>query len=204
MRKEKYWQPYDRKQHRFHLSIKWKMVLIICSLVISMLLLMGLFINKVYSDTLEDQLGKRALYVAKTVALIPAIRDAFAADDPAAIIQPIVEPIRQATDAEFIVLEDTESIRYSHPLEERLGKKMVGGDNDLALIHGQAYVSKAVGSLGPSLQGKVPILSEDGEIIGIVSVGFLMEDIDSIITNHSQEIWAAVIFFMCLGGVWER
>lgn len=175
------------------------MILVICSLVVSMFLLIGIFINKLISDTLEDQIGKRALNVAKSVALMPSIRDAFDEEDPAFIIQPVVEPIRIATEAEFIVVGNKDSIRYSHPLPERLGKKMVGGDNDLALIDGESYVSKAVGSLGPSLRRKVPIFSEDGEVIGLVSVGFLVEHIDTIVGNYEKEIWLTVIFFISFG-----
>ncbi len=38
---------------------------------------------------------------------------------------------------------------------------MVGGDNKGVLLEGKSYVSKATGSLGPSLRGKVPIRNQE-------------------------------------------
>ncbi len=163
------------------------------------MLIVGILINRTVADILEDQIGKRALSVAYSVALMPEIRDAFYSEEPALIIQSIIEPMRVATGAEFIVIGNTDSVRYSHPLQERIGKTMVGGDNDRALNDGEFYVSKAVGSLGPSLRGKGPILSDDGEIIGIVSVGFLIDDIETIIGNYEKELWLFVFMFIAAG-----
>lgn len=151
------------------------------------------------SDTLEDQIGKRALNVAKSVSLIPEIRKAFEHDDPASIIQQIVEPIRLETGAEFIVVGNMDSIRYSHSIPDRLGQKMVGGDNDRALLNGESYVSKAVGSLGPSLRGKSPVFSEEGEVIGLVSVGFLIDHIETTIGKYETELWVIVMVFIGIG-----
>ena len=56
--------------------------------------------------------------------------------------------------------------RIVHPDSDKLGKPMVGGDSKAAL-RGERYVSIAKGSLGESIRGKVPVLSESGEIIGL-------------------------------------
>jgi sensor histidine kinase regulating citrate/malate metabolism len=190
---------YMKWWSKINFGLKSRMILVICSLVIGMLLCIGILANHFISETLEDQIGKRALGVARTVALIPELREAFKTEDPASIIQPIVEPIREATGAEFIVVGNIESVRYSHPLPDRLGKRMVGDDNERALLHAESYVSKATGSLGPSLRGKVPILDEGGKVIGLVSVGFLIDHIETIIGKYENEIWVIVTIFMSLG-----
>lgn len=185
----------------FRMGLKAKLIITIIFLLSAMLLTMGIVTNRMVSDILEEQISKRALSVAKSVALMPQIRDAFAHHDPASIIQPIVEPMRLATGAEFIVIGNTETVRYSHPVPERIGQKMVGGDNDQALIDGEFYASKAIGTLGPSLRGKGPILSDTGEIIGIVSVGFLIDDIETIIGKYEKELWLLVVFFIGIGAL---
>ncbi|OEE74398.1 histidine kinase [Vibrio genomosp. F6 str. FF-238] len=48
-------------------------------------------------------------------------------------------------------------------------------DNARALIHGEAYVSIAQGSLGRSVRGKAAIFNRDGDVIGVVSVGYLLD-----------------------------
>ena len=52
---------------------------------------------------------------------------------------------------------------------------MKGGDNDRALIEGKKYVSFAQGSLGYSVRGKAAVFDSDGNIIGVVSVGYLID-----------------------------
>src|SRR5699024_12198451 len=104
------------------------------------------------SATKEYQIGKRALGVAKSVANTPEIREAFELENPARVIQQIVQPIQEATDAEFIVVGNEEGIRYSHPDPDRLGEKMVGGDNDRALNKGESYIAKSTGSLAQSIR----------------------------------------------------
>jgi two-component system CitB family sensor kinase len=156
------------------------------------------------SETIETQLGKRATHVAKTVATTPEIVEAFQTDKPWLIIQPIVERIRLETDAEFIVVGNIQGVRYSHPIPARIGKEMVGGDNERALVFGETYTSKAVGSLGPSLRGKTPIRDTSGKIIGIVSVGFLLDDIDLLVHSYGMPIlWIALsaIFIGIMGSL---
>lgn len=170
------------------ITLKIKMILLISVLIIGVITVLGFFIHYFISDTLEKQMGERAQSVAESVAQIPELREAFKLEDPSAFIQSIVTPIQEATGAEFIVIGNQEEIRYTHPEVEKIGKKMIGEDNERALRYGESYVSKATGSLGNSLRAKVPIIL-DGEIVGVASVGFLVDDIQSIIRNYSKELW---------------
>lgn len=147
---------------------------------------------------MEDQVGKRALSVAESVANMPEIQDAFQLDNPSSTIQDIVQPIQKDTGAEFIVVGNQEGIRYSHPDPEKLGKHMVGGDNKRAL-HGKSYISKRTGSLGLSIRGKTPIYGQDGEVAGLVSVGFLSEDVKGMIKRQSTSVWLTLAGILLLG-----
>jgi two-component system CitB family sensor kinase len=159
------------------LKLQTKLILLIGSLLLLILAAFGLTIESMHTDTVKKQIGTRALDLAETVALLPEIRRAFQTDNPSATIQPLVESIRQVADAEFIVVGNREGVRYSHPQPEQIGKSMVGGDNE-PVLEGASIISEAVGSLGPSLRGKAPIYDEDGRLIGIVSVGFLLRDVE--------------------------
>ncbi len=181
----------------FNLNIK--MIILISFLITCILLLLGLFLNSFITNTIEDQIGKRALSVATSVANMDGIIEAFEADDPAIRIQEIVQPIRQSTNAEYIVVGNTEGTRYSHPLEDRIGQKMVGGDNERALIHGESYITKQTGSLGLAVRGKVPIKNHNGDIIGVVSVGFLSKNIEAIINDEKLTIWLVITSVFLLG-----
>src|SRR5699024_176534 len=180
----------------------------ILTLIIALILCITMLLTAIFSylqlKETESEMGTRALHVATTISLMPSIKQAFNEEHPEDTIQPIAEEIREFVGAEFIVVGNTESIRYAHPDSKKLRKKMVGGDNDKALIDGKFYTSKAKGSLGPSLRGKAPIIDDQGDIIGIVSVGFLVEDIQSIILNKVLKISgisAIVLILGILGGI---
>ncbi|MCZ8518589.1 MULTISPECIES: ATP-binding protein [Paenibacillus] len=178
------------------MRLQSKLILVICSVLALVTVSLGGIFYYLITSSLEEQIGTRALKVAETAAAIPEIREAFSLPDPSSVIQPIAESIRTRTGAEYIVIGSREGIRYSHPLPERIGKEMVGGDNG-PVLEGRSIVSRAVGSLGPALRGKTPILGPDGEVIGIVSVGFLTEDIDRITEGYRLKIvWMALAFLL--------
>ncbi|MCQ6267544.1 sensor histidine kinase [Fictibacillus sp. WQ 8-8] len=160
------------------------LVLLLGALLI--LLLTGYFSYK-ESKQIEENKGRLALELSKSISFMPPVIDAFKLSDPSKTIQPLVEKIRKHTGAEFIVVGNTSGIRYSHPIPSEIGRKMTGGDNDRAL-KGEYYVSQAKGSLGPSLRGKSPIYNQQGKIIGLVSVGFLLEDIHEQIMNNLLKV----------------
>ncbi|WP_233254367.1 ATP-binding protein [Salipaludibacillus keqinensis] len=180
-------------------SLLTKMVGLMSILVTTMILALGFYYNQQYSDQVWEQSGERALSVALSVASIPAVRHAFEDEHPEETIQPIAEDIRVETGAEFIVVGNDQEIRYSHPLEDRIGHRMVGEDNDRALLEGESYVSRAVGSLGPSIRGKTPVYDDDGEIIGVVSVGFLQEDIELTAGNFLSDTWVIIAGVLGIG-----
>lgn len=184
-------------QSRF--SLQSKILLLIIVLIVSTTIMLGsIFSYFEFMDT-KDEMGKRALETANIVARLPTVINAFYIENPEVIIQPKAEEIRRQIGAEFIVVGNSESIRYSHSDPSKIGKQMVGGDNDRALINGESYISEATGSLGPSLRGKAPIIGVDGEIIGLVSVGFMMEDIKSIIYNRLLKISIASLGVLLVG-----
>ncbi|USK31136.1 sensor histidine kinase [Bacillus sp. CMF21] len=170
--------------------------------ILGLVLLLGLllillltgFFSYMESKQIEENKGRMALELSKTVALMPTIIDAFQTGNPSETIQPLAEEIRKQTGAEFIVVGNKDGTRYSHPMKSEIGRKMTGGDNDRAIIKGEFYVSKANGSLGPSLRGKSPIFNKQGEIIGLVSVGFLLEDINQQIMKNFIKVLLVSLF----------
>lgn len=178
---------FANKRMRF--SFQTRMILLITALILLIISAMGFIFSSIITSSMEEQIGKRALSVAKITANDPELRAAFQMPNPSLLIQPIAENVRKQTEAEFVVVGNRDGIRYAHPLVDRIGKEMVGGDNELALVHGQSYVSKAIGSLGPSLRGKAPVKDDQGNIIGIVSVGFLLADIEAAIQDYQSKVF---------------
>src|SRR5829696_8874811 len=76
------------------------------------------------SKQLDEQYGARVLAIAESVAALPSIREAFDDPEPAEAIQPLAEAIRQASNASFVVVANSDKIRYSHPNPDNIGKQL--------------------------------------------------------------------------------
>ncbi|MFC4766543.1 ATP-binding protein [Effusibacillus consociatus] len=183
------------------LKLHTKIILMEFILLVTVVLVTGPLFVYIFSQSILQHTGENALDIARIVAENPMVREAFYSDNPSAVIQPIAESIRKSTGAEFVVVGNRDSIRYSHPIPERIGKKMVGGDNDMAFVEGREYVSQAEGSLGQSLRGKVPVVGRNGEIVGIVSVGFLTEDIWDSIWDYNKEVFWILMAGLMIGSI---
>lgn len=177
--------------------LQTRLILWMTALLTSVVGMMGFLFYGILVDAVEEQIGKRALSLAKTVAADPELREAFSREEPWRHIQPIAERARINSGAEFVVVGNEHGVRYSHPVPERIGKEMVGGDNGPVLLEGKSFVSRAVGSLGPSLRGKTPVLDDEGRVIGIVSVGFMIEDIEKITWGYLKRMM--MFLFPALG-----
>jgi len=176
-----------------------KLSLLVTALLILLVSLIGALFSDSAENLLREQIGRKALEVAHTVALNQQIHDGLKAGD-AGTVQRVAEAIRMATEAEFVVVGDTKGIRFSHPDPEKIGKDFVGGDIDAALQEGRAYTSQSVGTLGPSLRGIVPLRDgSGGEIIGFVAVGYLIRDIDMMIRENQREILSYVAIVLLFG-----
>ncbi|WP_372065242.1 ATP-binding protein [Vibrio pelagius] len=133
----------------------------------------------------EEEMGLKALGVAEFLSESPRVieliqRHSSNSDLLSQLDSEHQQRFRNLTHligAAFIVIGDEQGIRLVHPVDERLGKPMRGGDNQKALVFGESYVSTAKGSLGLSVRGKSAVKDSNGEIIGVVSVGYLLDSL---------------------------
>lgn len=181
------------------LSLQSKMIIFIVALVLFQIGSMAVVSTRLVDSVLEDQVKKRVLGVSQTIATMPDVARLLEQRDPHGELQVLAEEIRLKNSAQFVVIGDRDGIRYSHPDPEKVGHAMVGGDNDRALKGGETYTSRAVGTLGLSLRGKVPVVNTGGDIVGIVSVGYLEESIAQMITDRRTTIVLTNIVLVVLG-----
>ncbi len=181
-------------------TLHGRMLLLMFLLLGALVIITWLMVSMLVSSILEEYIGRNALNVSKTVSLTTVVHEGLK-NKNSTQIQLYAESVRKATGARFVVVGDHEGRRYSHPVPERIGKLMVGGDNPRALERGEAYVSKAVGTLGPSMRGKVPIFANSGNVIGVVSVGYLQETVESVTEGYLQRVLLWVFGLFLLGGI---
>lgn len=180
-------------------KISLRISLIIMSVII---ILISVFIVSFFSintvmDFTDKSKGDYAMSLAKIVADMDYIKKALGEENPSESIEPFVEKIRSNTEAEFIVVMNMESIRYSHSNPELIDKTFTGGDEGKAK-QGHAYVSKAVGVSGPSLRAFVPIFDGDKQI-GIVAVGFFDDSLQKTLSSLINPIRSAMVLSIIAG-----
>ena len=158
---------------KYRLGLYWKIFVLVVGVAAICLVPVVVLVEATLSQQLLYHVGRQSLATARAVAEMPVVREWVGKPDGAAHIQPLAERIRKRTGFDFIVVMDTNSIRYSHPEPDRMGERFVGGDEGRALL-GEEYISQAVGTLGPSQRSFAPIFDATGAVVGAVSVGGLM------------------------------
>jgi two-component system CitB family sensor kinase len=185
-------------EKKFRIRLLTQMVLLISTVVFAGLTLAGAVFSVMLDEILTTYIGQQAMTVAKLTAIDERIIQAFDLPDPPTVIQPLAEKIRIQSGANYVVIGNMKEIRYSHVDPEKIGKEMVGGDNGPVLA-GHSIISKAVGTLGPALRGKTPIYNSRGEMIGIVSVGFLLVDVHHKIAEYKSKIYGLALALLIVG-----
>lgn len=78
-----------------------------------------------------------------------------------------MQKIAAHSDASFIVIGDNKGLHLFHSVfADRVGKTLVGGDND-EVLHGKSTITIRKGGLGISLRSKAPILMMPGRWWGL-------------------------------------
>ncbi|MFE3996913.1 SpoIIE family protein phosphatase [Streptomyces goshikiensis] len=131
----------------------------------------------------------RSVAVAQTFAHSLGLRAALKTPDPTKILQPLTEATRKASGMDFIVVMDTQGIRYTHPLPDRIGKKFVGTIGPS--LAGEVYTESVKGPLGQEIQAVVPVFSPDGKVEALVSAGLTVKNVTGVVNRQLPVILGA-------------
>ncbi len=120
--------------------------------------------------TFDKQYEDRARSVANVVAEIPQVQSAVPAGDPTHLIPALANRIARSSGASYVVVTNTGGMRFSHPNPQLIGQRL---EEPVAVLDGRDHVGIDHGSLGRSANGKAPIFSSAGAVVGQVSVGIV-------------------------------
>ncbi|WP_405216083.1 ATP-binding protein [Agrococcus sp. Ld7] len=172
------------------MTLRTQLVLLQSAIMLVVIVGSGVAAAWLQERSLRDAYLERMIGVAYSVAQLPSVIDAFDDPDPAAVIQPIAETVRTASDVTYIVVTDVQGIRFSHPNPDRIGEP--ASTEPDAAITGELYTGTQTGTLGESWRAKVPVFGADGAVVGQVSVGVLESELQR---DWLDNIW---ILGLCL------
>ncbi|WP_369825198.1 hypothetical protein [Kitasatospora sp. Root107] len=124
----------------------------------------------------------RSLAVAETFAASPGMVAALRAPDPTAVLQPAAEEARIKSGVDFIVVLNTDAIRYTHPMPDRIGKKFVG--TTAPALAGESITEEVDGTIGHLVQAVVPVTDGNGQVVGMVSAGIRTSRVSDSAARH--------------------
>lgn len=187
------------------LTMRTRIAAVISAIVVLAVVSGDLLVVGKVTRAYEDELGNRVMAIGQSLAESPTIREGLlAATDGWRIIQPIAERVRLVTKVDYIVVFDMNKIRYSHPLEDKIGTIFQGGDEGPSLAE-QSYVSRAIGVEGPSVRAFVPVMDEEGrKQLGVVVVGIMVPTFLKFMSDYRVDLYLSLLIGTSLGlvGAW--
>ncbi|MFG2292824.1 SpoIIE family protein phosphatase [Streptomyces sp. NPDC048603] len=147
----------------------------------------------------DREARNRSVSVAETFAHSLGLQDTLKSSDPSAVLQPLAESTRKAAGVDFIVVMDTKGIRYSHPQPDRIGKRFVGTIEPS--LDGKVHTESVQGPLGKEIQAVVPVTSEDGKVVGLVSAGMTVKNVAGVVNRQLPVILLAIATGLALATI---
>ncbi|MDQ0060749.1 ATP-binding protein [Paenibacillus harenae] len=182
------------------MNINWKIAFLSFGIVLFALLIGGVVLLGGILQLKEEELGRRLLVTARTVAQMPEVIGGIGDLSKRVDLQAAAERTRIINDATYIVVMDMQRVRLSHPVESNIGTVSEGADEGAAFAE-HTYVSKAKGELGTALRAFVPVMSEEHEQIGIVAVGRIMPTAGQVLLDMSGRA-SVIVLLSLLFGIW--
>ncbi|MFG2770939.1 SpoIIE family protein phosphatase [Streptomyces sp. NPDC048350] len=132
-------------------------------------------------DTERDA-RNRSLAAAEAFAHAPGLVDSLRAPDPTALLQTRAESARQASGLDFLAVMTPDGIRYTDSRPELIGQRSTG---DFARARGgESFTEIFHGEPSDAVRAIVPVRTEDGDIVGLVSTGIEIENVGNVVEDQ--------------------
>lgn len=160
-------------------SVSFSVRVFFLLLIVSVFLTLGL--GKYFTDTAENRLianiQSLAMSQAKLIASIDGVVQSVKYRDIPGL-KVIADKLNQDSNYDYVVIGDENSIRLYHPNSQKIGFQMQWNKPG-ALEKGESYFINGEGSMGNAVRAKTPIFDEQGKVIGVVSIGYLSNKIET-------------------------
>jgi len=174
-------------------------ILLLQLVVVGMVVLGGL--GLAYADARRDAVrsaGDVTFAVAESVAASPTVQRGVLSDDPAAVLGRYAEQVRATTGTSFVVVMDTDGIRWTHPDPEQVGGRYLG--TTAPALAGDTVTEQFTGTLGPSVRSVVPVVMSE-RVVALVSVGITTAGVQRSLWPSLPPILLAGVAALTVGAV---
>ncbi|HEY3368691.1 MAG TPA: sensor histidine kinase [Symbiobacteriaceae bacterium] len=176
-----------------------KIIFLAAVIILTVLLATAPAVLYLVAGSTERQMGARALDIARTLSVNPPLQEAFYSTAPIERIAPLADQVRRLTGADFVIVMDRGGRQFSHPLPGYLGKATAGLDYGPTLMEGRQFYTRLQVEHTPALAGLAPVYGRDGELVGLVSVGFYLQELSALTWRLGGQIAATAAVGLLIG-----
>ena len=172
--------------------------LVMLVVVFVALLSVNLLMSRYLTDNLIKINGARFLDIAYMVSISPIVIEGLQEKRAGLEIQVFANEVMKKTGLSYVVVADMDNIRKSHPDVTRIGQK---GETEYGepAFQGQRFYTIDKGALGYSLKAFHPIYSANGNQLGIVAVGLILDDVEKTISEITRMFFYVSVFGLFIG-----
>ncbi|MEU3478503.1 SpoIIE family protein phosphatase [Streptomyces sp. NPDC033754] len=188
----------DRKDGRTGLRSVAGQVFALEALIALLVIAAAVFVifHQAQRDTERDA-RIRSLAVAEAFAHAPGVDDALTSPDPTAALQNRAEAARRATGVDFIAVLSPAGVRYTDSDPELIGRKATG-DLSRATVDGDSFTELFRGAPNDAVRAVVPVVDDQGRIVGLVSSGIEVESITDAVQGRLPLLAGAAVGALAL------
>lgn len=175
--------------------------LFVANLLVAVLLTAG-FAAAMVSDAgsrTYEQTRQRMLSVATAMAVSPLVVAGASAADPPAALQPYAKAVMDNAGVDFVTMMNPDGLRWTHPDPAQIGGQYTGSIAEARAGH--PYFETTVGTLGPSVRAIVPIKDAAGNVIGMVSTGVTVKNVEVLVAARLPAVLGLAAALMLAGSV---
>lgn len=159
-----------------NISFQLRVFLLLLCTSLVVLFALERFLTYNFERYQAEQFSKTAMNQAKIIASMDSVIQAVKDRDEKTLAS-VANKLRLSSDFSYVVIGDENSIRLFHPTDSKIGYPMQWNKPG-ALENKESYVITSEGSIGMALRAKTPIFDENQNVIGVVSLGYLISKID--------------------------
>ncbi|MBD1541692.1 sensor histidine kinase [Arthrobacter sp. IA7] len=148
-------------------------------------------------DHAYEEAGRRMGALATSIADSPLVLQAAGSRNPSAQLQPYALKVMADSGADFITIMAPDRTRWTHPLDEELGRPYIGSIEEA--IQGRVFTEITAGTLGPSVRTIAPVKDAKGAVRALVAAGVTVNTVDVAVSGRLPAL-LAVSGFLLAGG----
>ncbi|ARD47922.1 hypothetical protein SporoP37_07055 [Sporosarcina sp. P37] len=184
-------------------KLQKKILLMVTSLILFLMTLMLIvFVVTDYLNLL-DRSHTVGLQTAKMLSYMDTVKEGLEEKtdaEKAGDLEAVIEHYSNQVDATFIVIQDKAGHILASPDEHQIGEIIPFRDGYKAIVFGANYSMLSSEIIGPSVISKAPIYNEEeNQIIGVVTVGYLLSDLREIVHNRVVKLLFISLIILALG-----